>query len=155
MGYWPTFLLIETIMSTIRDIIEDFIPNDYEMIEYNDFSNTGRFRIVLDGLKNVDLSTTSTLAKKIKKSEIINKTFPDGVQLEITSPGIDSNLTHSFQFKKNIGRMLNVTTLEDEKSFEAKLLSANDKTIEFELDDGNSAVLNLSQIKHANVIIKF
>ena len=66
-------------MSTIRDIIEDFIPNDYEMIEYNDFSNTGRFRIVLDGLKNVDLSTTSTLAKKIKKSEIINKTFPDGV----------------------------------------------------------------------------
>ncbi|MEC8705832.1 MAG: hypothetical protein VXX68_02495 [Candidatus Neomarinimicrobiota bacterium] len=54
-------------MSTIRDIIEDFIPNDYEMIEYNDFSNTGRFRIVLDGVKNVDLSTTSTLAKKIKK----------------------------------------------------------------------------------------
>ena len=76
------------------------------------------------------------------------------MQLEITSPGIDSNLTHSFQFKKNIGRMLNITTLEDEKSFEAKLLSANDKTIEFELDDGNSAVLNLSQIKHANVIIK-
>ena len=102
-------------MSTIRDIIEDFIPNDYEMIEYNDFSNTGRFRIVLDGLKNVDLNTTSTLAKKIKKSEIINKTFPDGVQLEITSPGIDSNLTHSFQFKKNIGRMLNITTFEDEK----------------------------------------
>ena len=154
MGYWPTFLLIETIMSTIRDIIEDFIPKDYEMIEYNDFSSTGRFRIVLDGLKNVDLNTTSTLAKKIKKSEIINKTFPEGVQLEITSPGIDSNLTHSFQFKKNIGRMLNVTTFEEEKSFKVKLISADDKTIEFELDDGNSTILNFSQIKHANVIVK-
>ena len=141
-------------MSTIRDIIEDFIPKDYEMIEYNDFSSTGRFRIVLDGLKNVDLNTTSTLAKKIKKSEIINKTFPDGVQLEITSPGIDSNLTHSFQFKKNIGRMLNITTFEDEKSFKVKLISADDKTIEFELDDGNSTILNFSQIKHANVIVK-
>lgn len=154
MGYWPTFLLIETIMSTIRDIIEDFIPKDYEMIEYNDFSSTGRFRIVLDGLKNVDLNTTSTLAKKIKKSEIINKKFPDGVQLEITSPGIDSNLTYSFQFKKNIGRMLNITTFEDEKSFKVKLISADDKTIEFELDDGNSTILNFSQIKHANVIVK-
>ena len=154
MGYWPTFLLIETIMSTIRDIIEDFIPKDYEMIEYNDFSSTGRFRIVLDGLKNVDLNTTSTLAKKIKKSEIINKTFPEGVQLEITSPGIDSNLTHSFQFKKNIGRMLNITTFEEEKSFKVKLISADDKTIEFELDDGNSTILNFSQIKHANVIVK-
>ena len=141
-------------MSTIRDIIEDFIPKDYEMIEYNDFSSTGRFRIVLDGVKNVDLNTTSTLAKKIKKSEIINKTFPDGVQLEITSPGIDSNLTHSFQFKKNIGRMLNITTFEDEKSFKVKLISADDKTIEFELDDGNSTILNFSQIKHANVIVK-
>ena len=141
-------------MSTIRDIIEDFIPKDYEMIEYNDFSSTGRFRIVLDGLKNVDLNTTSTLAKKIKKSEIINKTFPEGVQLEITSPGIDSNLTHSFQFKKNIGRMLNITTFEDEKSFKVKLISADDKTIEFELDDGNSTILNFSQIKHANVIVK-
>ena len=141
-------------MSTIRDIIEDFIPKDYEMIEYNDFSSTGRFRIVLDGLKNVDLNTTSTLAKKIKKSEIINQTFPEGVQLEITSPGIDSNLTHSFQFKKNIGRMLNITTFEDEKSFKVKLISADDKTIEFELDDGNSTILNFSQIKHANVIVK-
>ena len=141
-------------MSTIRDIIEDFIPKDYEMIEYNDFSSTGRFRIVLDGLKNVDLNTTSTLAKKIKKSEIINKTFPEGVQLEITSPGIDSNLTHSFQFKKNIGRMLNITTFEEEKSFKVKLISADDKTIEFELDDGNSTILNFSQIKHANVIVK-
>ena len=141
-------------MSTIRDIIEDFIPKDYEMIEYNDFSSTGRFRIVLDGLKNVDLNTTSTLAKKIKKSEIINKTFPEGVQLEITSPGIDSNLTHSFQFKKNIGRMLNITTFEDEKSFKVKLISADDKTIEFELDDGNSTILSLSQIKYANVIVK-
>ncbi len=35
-----------------------------------------------------------------------------------------------------------------------KITYQNDKTIEFELDDGNSAVLNLSQIKHANVIIK-
>ena len=50
--------------------------------------------------------------------------------------------------------MLNITTFEDEKSFKVKLISADDKTIEFELDDGNSTILNFSQIKHANVIVK-
>ena len=37
-------------------------------------------------------------------SEIISLQYPNGVQIEVTSPGIDAPLEHPFQYKKNINR---------------------------------------------------
>ena len=141
-------------MDTIKNIIENFVPENITIIEYNDFSNSGRFKIVIDGENNVDLNTTSTIAKNIKKSKLVNEMFPDGVQLEITSPGIDSKLIFPFQYQKNINRMLNISTYKSEKSFYAKLVSATDTSIKIKFENGNSTKLDYKEIDSANVIIK-
>ena len=50
-----------------RNTIEDLIPDDLVIIDYNDFSKSGKLKIIIDGINGIDLKTTSSLAKKIKK----------------------------------------------------------------------------------------
>ena len=103
MGYWPTFLLIRP-MDRVKNTIKSLIPSDCTIINYNDFSKSGKIKLIIDSFDGIDLNSTSILAQKIKKSDTINEYYPNGLQLEISSPGIDSDLKLPFQFSKNIGR---------------------------------------------------
>ena len=68
MGYWPTFLLSKN-MDRVKNIIESLVPSDFVIIDYNDFSKSGKIKLIIDSMGGVDLKSTSVLAKKIKKSE--------------------------------------------------------------------------------------
>ena len=70
-------------MDMLKNTIKNLIPDDLVMIDYNDFSQVGKFKIIIDSSKGIDLNTTSLLAKKIKKSNVINDRFPNGIELEI------------------------------------------------------------------------
>ena len=154
MGYWPTFLLIRP-MDTIKNTIEDLIPDDLVIIDYNDFSNSGKLKIIIDGINGIDLNTTSSLAKKIKKLNVINETFPDGIQLEISSPGIGADLLHPFQYKKNLGRTLKIITSDNLDNLKIELSSCDDIGLEGILPDGEKINLTYDQIEKAKVIVKF
>jgi len=154
VGYWPTFLLIRP-MDTIKNTIEDLIPDDLVIIDYNDFSNSGKLKIIIDGINGIDLNTTSSLAKKIKKLNVINETFPDGIQLEISSPGIGADLLHPFQYKKNLGRTLKIITSDNLDNLKIELSSCDDVGLEGILPDGEKINLTYDQIEKAKVIVKF
>ena len=154
MGYWPTFLLIRP-MDTIKNTIEDLIPDDLVIIDYNDFSNSGKLKIIIDGINGIDLNTTSSLAKKIKKLNVINEIFPDGIQLEISSPGIGADLLHPFQYKKNLGRTLKIITSDNLDNLKIELSSCDDVGLEGILPDGEKINLTYDQIEKAKVIVKF
>ena len=153
MGYWPTFLLIRP-MDTVKNTIKSLIPSDCTIIDYNDFSKSGKIKLILDSFDGIDLNSTSILAKKINKSDTINEFYPNGLQLEISSPGIDSNLKLPFQFSKNIGRKLMVSTFNDEELV-ITLTDSSEDGIKGE--DKNSKQINLTydQIQNAKVIIEF
>ena len=112
MGYWPTFLLIRP-MDRVKNTIKSLIPSDCTIINYNDFSKSGKIKLIIDSFDGIDLNSTSILAQKIKKSDTINEFYPNGLQLEISSPGIDSDLKLPFQFSKNIGRKLKISTFNE------------------------------------------
>lgn len=153
MGYWPTFLLIRD-MDNVKNIIESLIPSDFVVIDYNDFSQSGKIKLIIDSYKGVDLKSTSTLARKIKKSDIINNIYPNGLQLEISSPGIDADLKYPFQFSKNIGRKLKVLTVDGEELI-IILTNSNDTGIIAKEKNGNGMNLTYDQIQTANVIVEF
>ena len=44
------------------------------------------------------------IAKRIKNDDSIVSMFPNGCRLEVTTPGVGSNLVKKFQYEKNIGR---------------------------------------------------
>jgi len=153
VGYWPTFLLIRD-MDNVKNIIESLIPSDFVVIDYNDFSQSGKIKLIIDSYKGVDLKSTSTLARKIKKSDIINNIYPNGLQLEISSPGIDADLKYPFQFSKNIGRKLKVLTVDGEELI-IILTNSNDTGITAKEKNGNGLNLTYDQIQTANVIVEF
>ena len=153
VGYWPTFLLIRP-MDTVKNTIISLIPSDYTIIDYNDFSKSGKIKLIIDSFDGIDLNSTSMLAKKIKKSDTINEFYPNGLQLEISSPGIDSDLKLPFQFSKNIGRKLKIFTLNEEE-FVITLTNSSDDGIDGEDKDGKQINLTYNQIQNAKVIIEF
>lgn len=154
MGYWPTFLLIRP-MDIIKNTIEDLIPDDLVIIDYNDFSKSGKLKIIIDGINGIDLKTTSLLAKKIKKLNVINETFPDGIQLEISSPGIGADLMFPFQYKKNLGRTLKIITSDNLDNLKIELSSCDDVGLEGILPGGEKINLTYDQIEKAKVIVNF
>ena len=87
-------------MDRINNIIADIMPKNLVLIDLE--QDKSSIRIIVDGAKSVDLDTTAYIAKKIRNSESLNKYLPEDFQLEVSSPGIDSPLTHPFQYKKNI-----------------------------------------------------
>ena len=153
MGYWPTFLLIRP-MDRVKNTIKSLIPSDCTIINYNDFSKSGKIKLIIDSFDGIDLNSTSTLAQKIKKSDTINEFYPNGLQLEISSPGIDSDLKLPFQFSKNIGRKLKISTF-NEQELVITLTDSSDDGINGEDKNGQQINLTYDQIQNANVIIEF
>ena len=153
VGYWPTFLLIRP-MDKIKNTIKSLIPSDCTIINYNDFSKSGKIKLIIDSFDGIDLNSTSILAQKIKKSDTINEFYPNGLQLEISSPGVDSDLKLPFQFSKNIGRKLKISTF-DEQELIITLTDSSDKRINGEDKNGKQINLTYDQIQNANVIIEF
>ncbi len=153
MGYWPTFLLSNT-MDNIKNTIESLIPDDIVILSYNDFSGSGKIKLIVDSIDGVDLNSTSIIAKKIKKSDIINDFYPDGLQLEISSPGLNAELKLPFQFAKNIGRTLEIQT-KDDREFFIKLLNSDEVGISGKVKNGKQIYFAFEEIDKAKVVIEF
>ena len=88
--------------------------------------------------------------------------YPDGnFSLEVSSPGIDEPLQLNRQYKKNIGRRVEVTT-HDEAKQEGKLLTVSEETMTIEYMEGKNkkAVIvtkeiPFDQVKQTIVLIAF
>ena len=136
-------------MDRINNIIADIIPKDLVLIDLE--QDKSSIRIIVDSVKSVDLDTTAYIAKKIRNSESLNKYLPEDFQLEVSSPGIDSPLTHPFQYKKNIGRQLKIKESSTSNKIKAKLtqviedgivvIDNKGKTIKFKFDEIESATI--------------
>ena len=136
-------------MDRINNIIAEIMPKDLVLIDLE--QDKSSIRIIVDSVKSVDLDTTAYIAKKIRNSESLNKYLPEDFQLEVSSPGIDSPLTHPFQYKKNIGRQLKIKESSTSNEIKAKLtqvledgIIATDnkgKTIKFKFDEIESATI--------------
>ena len=89
------------------------------------------------------------LLSKIEEKELIEGTF----NLEVSSPGIDKPIFLPRQYKKNIGRKLEIETLDGE-IFEGELKKIEEQTIALYLKERVETIF-LDKIKKAKVLISF
>ena len=88
--------------------------------------------------------------------------YPDGnFSLEVSSPGLEEPLKLTRQYKKNIGRAVEVILMDDTRH-EGKLIEVTDQAIQLEYTEGKNkkAVtlvkeLPLDQVKQTTVQIVF
>ena len=89
------------------------------------------------------------LLSKIEEKELIEGTF----NLEVSSPGIDKPISLPRQYKKNIGRKLEIETLDGE-IFEGELKKIEEQTIALYLKERVETIF-LDKIKKTKVLISF
>ena len=140
-------------MDRINNIIADIMPKDLVLIDLE--QDKSSIRIIVDSVKSVDLDTTAYIAKKIRNSESLNKYLPEDFQLEVSSPGIDSPLTHPFQYKKNIGRQLKIKESSTSNKIKAKLTQVIEEGIVVIDNKGKTIKFKFDEIESATIITVF
>ena len=119
-------------------------------------------KIFLDDDKGITIEKCTSLNKALYKYIEESGLFPDGdFSLEVSSPGIDEPLKLFRQYKKNIGRKVEVL-LNDGTKTEGKLLNVSDEeiVIEEKTGKGNKTAIKtttilFNQIKYTKVLITF
>tara|TARA_B110000438_G_C15620560_1_gene566360 strand:+ start:44 stop:478 length:435 start_codon:yes stop_codon:yes gene_type:complete len=143
-------------MDNLRQIIETHISPDIELISIKYDARSGFVRVTIDSADGISVDKTAILAKEIKNNEEIISNFPQGIRIEVGTPGLDSNLEKIFQFKKNIGRKIELEYLNKDSTVkETCLLSyVDDDGISVEKDNYKNNI-NYNDIISAKVKISF
>ena len=143
-------------MENLREIIEKHITQDIELLSVKIDSNSSFIKIIIDSANDISVDKTAVLAKEIKNNEDILSNFPHGVRLEVGTPGIGSRLEKNFQYKKNIGRKIELEYRSKNNTIkETFLLIGNNKTGINVKDDKVEHYVDYSDIISARVKISF
>jgi len=123
---------------------------------------TNNFKVFIDADEGVNLAVLIEYNRKLYKFIEESSLYPDGdFSLEVSSPGLDEPLKLNRQYKKNIGRFVDVL-LNDATKKEGKLIEATEDgiIIEYELGKGKKKEIKqetilFTDIKHTKIQIKF
>ena len=123
---------------------------------------TNNFKVFIDADEGVNLAVLIEYNRKLYKFIEENSLYPDGdFSLEVSSPGLDEPLKLNRQYKKNIGRFVDVL-LNDTTKKEGKLIEATEDgiIIEYELGKGKKKEIKqetilFTDIKNTKIQIKF
>jgi len=101
---------------------KDLFLIDFEILDGN------KIRIVIDGDDGVLVEDCMFVSRAIEYN--LDREIED-FSLEVSSAGATTPLVHKRQYKKHIGRILKIATLDKEK-YEAVLTDANNECISLE-----------------------
>jgi len=143
-------------MEKLREIIKTHIPKDIEMLSLKIDSRSSFIKITIDSIKDIPIDKTAALAQAIKVDENIISSFPDGVRLEVGTPGIGSNLEKDFQYKKNIGRKIQLEYQLNSNTVSNTYLLSDANEDGIIVDDGISKLnIDYNNIISARIKISF
>ena len=148
----------------VKKLVDEAIIENQELflIDFK-ISSDNKILVIVDGDNGVPLKECIRISRHIEHNLDRDET---DFSLEVTSPGATEPLINKRQYKKNLGRILQLTT-ETEK-FEGTLVKTNENEIIIEwkarepkpIGKGKvtvikTAILPYTDIKKATVKIKF
>ena len=150
---------IQTIEDKLKPLLEAH-PTHF-LVEIR-VKPTNNFKIFIDADEGINLSGLIEYNRKLYRQIEESGMFPDGnFSLEVSSPGLDEPLKLKRQYKKNIGRFVEVTLLDGTKK-EGKLLETTEEAILIEWEEGKGKkkeikqeTIPFDQIKTTKIQIKF
>jgi len=123
---------------------------------------TNNVKVFIDADEGVILSDLIDYNRKLYKQLEESGLFPNGdFSLEVSSPGLDEPLKLFRQYKKNVGRFVDIT-LNDSTKREGKLIEATEDGVVIETETGKGKKKEIKQesilfdqIKNTKIQIKF
>ena len=144
-------------------MIESVIAEDptYFLVEVK-IKPTNNVKVFLDGDSGISIQKVASYNRALYKLLEESNLFPDGdFSLEVSSPGLEEPLKLLRQFRKNIGRDVEVLTKEGQK-IEGKMVKADEEALTLEEERGKQKkkeiiqhVVPLNTIKSTKIQIKF
>lgn len=123
---------MESIIQQITEKTEALIEGSTLFVVEIKIKPTNNIKIFLDGDTGVTIDAVSKVNKALYKQLEEEALFPDGdFSLEVSSAGVDQPLKFLRQYKKNIGRKIEVT-LNDEQIRLGTLTEVNEEGIQLE-----------------------
>ncbi len=154
MGALPTFRLYK--MNEIDKNIKDLLDPEIRLMDVQENHQRDSVRIVVDSENPISIDKIADITRTIRDSEVIDKYFPSGYKMEVTSVGITANLEQPFQFRKNIGRQLKLKLIINDSftSVKATLKDVDEEGIFIQLKEEINHI-NYADIKKAKIIVSF
>ncbi len=150
-------------ITAIETLIDQVLQGDTDIfLVALKIKPTNNIKIFLDADNGLSIEKCTKINRALYKKIEEKGWYPDGnFSLEVSSPGIDEPLKLMRQYKKNIGRKIEVM-LNDNSQQEGKLLEVTEENIRLEQIEGKGkkmVIKNLdilwSDIKQAKVLITF
>jgi len=153
----------ETQITAIEQKVNSLLANhpSHFLVEVR-IKPTNNVKVFIDADEGVILSDLIDYNRKLYKQLEESSLFPDGdFSLEVSSPGLDEPLKLFRQYKKNIGRFVDIT-LNDSTKREGKLIEATEDGVVIETETGKGKKKEIKQesilfdqIKNTKIQIKF
>lgn len=148
-------------IQTVEKMIEPLLEGDIFLVSIK-VKPTNNIKIYLDADSGLGIEKCIRINRALYKAMEETGMYPDGdFSLEVSSPGIDEPLKLLRQYKKNIGRNVEVITTEDVKK-EGRLTGVTEEKIIIEYTTGKgkkaetkSEEIGLGNIKQTTVQVKF
>ena len=151
----------ETNIQTIENLLEPLLVDDIFLVSIK-VKPTNNYKIYLDTDSGLGIEKCIKINRALYKQIEEMGMYPDGdFSLEVSSPGVDEPLKLLRQYKKNIGRNVEVITNDEtKKEGLLKEVTADAITIEHTEGKGKKAVtldtvIGFNDIKQTKVLIKF
>jgi ribosome maturation factor RimP len=144
----------------VRKLVEERIEGTDIFIVDIDISSGNKISITIDADSGVNITKCMSVSRNVEHN--LDRDEED-FSLEVTSFGLSSPLVLPRQYKKYMGKMIEVTTLEMKK-FKGKLLDFNENELSLELDltkkqkkSGTEAniIISFKDIKETKAVISF
>jgi ribosome maturation factor RimP len=114
----------------VESIVNEQLNPDEEFVVDITVSASNKIMVLLDGDNGI------TIDRCVKVSRAIEQSFDrdeEDFELEVASAGLSESLRLPRQYKKNVGRSLEVVKSDGQK-LKGLLLSANDSTLALEVE---------------------
>ena len=149
------------ILDTLTTKLEALLEGSTLFLVEIKIKPTNNIKVFVDGDTGVTIDAVSKLNRALYRQLEEEETFPNGdFSLEVSSAGIDEPLKFIRQYKKNIGRKVEVTLNDAELPLEGELKVVTEEEITIEEVIGKKkekkeTVIPFSNIKKTVVQISF
>ena len=143
-------------MENLEQKIKALLGNQFFVLKIHENIRNSYVRVIIDSEQPVTIDTTAKVTKKIQESEILDKYYPEGVRLEVSSPGIGSPLEFPFQYKKNIGRKISLQFTDENgiRNIKGTLNNVTEDEIQVQSKAEQMKIL-LKSIEKAKIVVSF
>lgn len=147
---------IENYIDTLLKDREDVFPVEVKVHPGN------KILIFLDADNGITIDKCAQINRALYKLIEENALFEnENFSMEVSSPGVDEPLKLKRQYKKNIGRTVEVILMDGSKK-QGKLISVNDEEIIIEEAEGKgkkaiikTTLILFNNIMHTKVLVTF